>query len=197
MTPLKARMDIIRYANCWEDPRLLVEGLGPLESRRILSICSAGDNALSLLARGAREVVAFDVNPAQLACLGLRIAALRTLPYPELLEFLGVRESVDSCLAQTRARRAETWKTVRLAADPRTRAFWDGHQGELVLGAVHAGRFEDFFRTFRRRILPLVHGPRDTALLLEAKDRAARERFFQDTWNNLRWRLLFAVAFSR
>ncbi|MBK9578539.1 MAG: DUF3419 family protein [Fibrobacteres bacterium] len=197
MAKLKARMDIVRYANCWEDPSLLVEGLQPSRSEKLLSICSSGDNALTLLAAGAANVVAFDVNPAQLACLGLRLAALRELAYPNLLEFLGASSSIDSNTDEVKFRRLETWKSIRRFADPATREFWDEHPQDIARGALHAGRFEEFFRTFRKRVLPLVHGSRDIADLLEAKDRASRENFFGRTWNNRRWRFLFSLAFSR
>ena len=61
----------IRYANCWEDADVLCEALQPRKGMRILSIASAGDNSLALLAEGA-EVVAADLSIAQLACLELR-----------------------------------------------------------------------------------------------------------------------------
>lgn len=197
MAKLKARMDIVRYANCWEDPRLLVEGLEPKATDRILSICSSGDNALTLLAAGAKEVVAFDVNPAQLACLGLRLAALRELEYADLLEFMGAATSVDSDTTEVKSRRLETWQAIRRFADPETRRFWDDRPHDIAKGPMHAGRFEDFFRTFRRRILPLVHGSLEISELLEAKDREHREQFFRNSWNNRRWRFLFSLAFSR
>ncbi|MFI0459233.1 MAG: DUF3419 family protein, partial [Candidatus Thiodiazotropha endolucinida] len=72
-----ARADFsqIRYAQCWEDADILVEALGVDRGGVCLSISSAGDNALALLGAGAEQVVALDLNPAQLACLALRVAA--------------------------------------------------------------------------------------------------------------------------
>lgn len=197
MSRLKARMDIVRYANCWEDARILVEGLAPRGRRRILSICSSGDNALSLLASGAREVVAFDVNPAQLACLGLRLAALRRLDHASLLDFLGATSPVEAATEEIRSRRLQTWREIRTEADLETRRFWDARPDDLAKGALHAGRFEEFFRTFRRRILPLVHGRFEIGELQARKDLPQREIFFEKTWNNRRWRMLFSLAFSR
>ena len=49
----------------------------------MLSIASAGDNCLALLAEGA-EVVAADLSAAQLACLELRCAAFRRLDYDDV-----------------------------------------------------------------------------------------------------------------
>ena len=57
----RARFDYVRYANCWEDSRILNEALQPASDKRILSICSAGDNSLHLLASGA-EVVSLPIS---------------------------------------------------------------------------------------------------------------------------------------
>ena len=46
----RARFDIIRYANSWEDADLLVDALRPAPGKRMLSIASAGDNAFALVA---------------------------------------------------------------------------------------------------------------------------------------------------
>ena len=68
----------------------------------------------------------------------------------------------------------------------------------LGRGAAGAGKFENFFRLFRARILPLIHNKRTVdALLAGAPTRAERERFYEERWNNARWRLLFRVFFSR
>lgn len=197
MSHLQAGMDLVRYANCWEDPALLVEGLAPSPGDRILSIASAGDNALALLAAGAGEVVAFDVNPTQLACLDLRLAALARLDHPELLMFSGACRASEDCTAQERAARERIWDSIRLDLPPLSRGFWEAHRDQIGTGFVHAGRFERFFGNFRRRFLPLVHSQATISRLLAPKDRAEREQFYDRRWNNLRFRLLFRVAFSK
>ena len=60
----RAKFDFVRYANCWEDPLLLLGAMPP--RARCLSIASAGDNSFSLLCGGAASVTAFDLNRAQL-----------------------------------------------------------------------------------------------------------------------------------
>jgi len=74
----RARFDLVRYANVWEDAWILREALRPAPGRRMLSIASAGDNAFALLAAGA-EVVAADLSPAQIALVDLKRAAIRRL----------------------------------------------------------------------------------------------------------------------
>jgi Protein of unknown function (DUF3419) len=90
----RARFDLVRYANVWEDAETMRAALAPAPGKRMLSIASAGDNAFVLLAAGA-EVVAADLSPAQLALVELKRAAIRRLGYEETLAFLGVRQGED------------------------------------------------------------------------------------------------------
>ncbi|MFO1448416.1 MAG: DUF3419 family protein [Opitutaceae bacterium] len=65
----------IRYAQVWEDADILLAALEIQPTDTVVSIASAKDNALALLGAGAARVIALDLNPAQLACLELRVAA--------------------------------------------------------------------------------------------------------------------------
>src|SRR5215213_2929145 len=85
----KADFTGVRYAQVWEDADVLVDALDIQPDDVVLSIASAGDNALALLGRGPARVVALDLSPAQLACLELRVAAYRELDHSELLELIG------------------------------------------------------------------------------------------------------------
>jgi S-adenosylmethionine-diacylglycerol 3-amino-3-carboxypropyl transferase len=183
----RTTFDFVRYANCWEDADILVDALQPRPGTRVLSIASAGDNSLALLAEGA-DVVAVDLSTAQLACLELRCAAFRQLDYDELLAFLGVRDTDD---------RLATYAALKSDLSPTSRAFWAAHPQHVAGGIVHAGKFEEYFHMFRTRVLPLIHSQKTIARLLEPKDAAARETFWNNSWNNWRWRLLFRIFFSR
>ncbi len=184
----RADFSQVRYAQCWEDADVLLAAAQPLRDSRCLSIASAGDNSLALLAAEPREVVALDLNPAQLACLALRVAAYRSLDHAELLEFVGSRPCVD---------RAALYRRCRPALAPDERDFWDARGAEISRGIGSIGRFEHYFELFRRRVLPLVHHADTIAALCHSRPRAQRERFYHGTWNNLRWRILFRLFFSR
>lgn len=183
----RVSLDFIRYGNCWEDADILCEALRPGPGKRVLSICSAGDNALALLAEGA-HVVAADLNATQLACLELRCAAFRTLDHARVLSFLGVTEDKE---------RLRTYDQLSRLLTPASRQFWDTQPQLVSNGIIQAGKLESYFRMFRQRVLPLIHSCRTVAELLRAKSREDRLRFWNRRWNNYRWRLLFRVFFSR
>ncbi|MBV9127327.1 MAG: DUF3419 family protein [Verrucomicrobia bacterium] len=182
----------IRYAQVWEDADILLEALDVQPGHVCVSIASAGDNALALLARGPARVVALDLNPAQLACVELRVAAFRTLEHGELLGLIGSQQA-------SAARRLEWYRRCRAALGETARNFWDARAGAIAQGIGAVGKFENYFRLFRERVLPLVHSrARVDALLAGGRDdRAAREKFYESEWNTWRWRLLFKLFFSR
>ncbi len=187
-----ARMTLgrVSHGRVRENADLLLNALEVRPGDRCLSIASAGDNALALLLADPAEVTAVDLNPAQIACLALRVAAYRALDHEAFLEFYGVRPS---------RRRAALYARCRpLISDSAVTAFWDERNSALhAHGFSGIGRLERCFRLFRGLLRNLMHGRDRVAGLLEAKDRAERDRFFRKKWNSWRWRLLFRAFFCR
>lgn len=185
----KADFSTIRYAQVWEDADVLLAGLDVQPGETVLSIASAGDNALALLTQAPARVIALDLNPAQLYCLELRVAAYRTLEHHELLALMGSRPCSD---------RAPLYGRCRPLLGDAARAFWDSRIGEINrygLGGV--GRFERYFRLFRRWVLPLAHRRSTVAQLLQPQAPDQRRQFFTATWQNWRWQLLMRLFFSQ
>jgi S-adenosylmethionine-diacylglycerol 3-amino-3-carboxypropyl transferase len=178
----------IRYAQCWEDADVLLAALEPGPGKRCLSIASAGDNTLALLSRDPESVLALDLSAAQLACLELRVAAYRTLQHRELLALIGSIES-DNRLRLYQACRKH------LSAD--VVAFWDARPDLISAGIGSVGKFEHYFKMFRDRVLPLVHSRALVQELLLPKSAPERRSFYDNRWNNLRWRFMFRIFFSR
>ena len=56
------KQPVIRYSQVWEDYALLEEGLDIQPDDHVLSIASAGCNALALLLKGPASVTALDLN---------------------------------------------------------------------------------------------------------------------------------------
>ena len=132
----KASFDRIRYAQCWEDADVLLKGLNVQEGDICAGIGSAGDNCLSLLTKNPKRVIAVDMNPAQLACIELRVAAFKGLQHQELLELLGSRPS---------GRRRELYNQCRPHLSEENRRFWDANQQAIENGIGSAGKFEHYF----------------------------------------------------
>jgi S-adenosylmethionine-diacylglycerol 3-amino-3-carboxypropyl transferase len=184
----RARFDLIRYANCWEDADILLQAMEIKPEGSYLSVSSAGDNTLSLLSGNPAQVIAADLSSAQLACLDLRKAAFLNLDYEEVLQFLGLREAAD---------RTKVYRLLSGSLSAPSRAFWDEHPEFIKQGIIHVGKLESYFRMFRKWILPLVHGAVDIGELMRPKEIAERQEFYQRRWDTVPWRLIFRLFFSK
>lgn len=186
----KASFAGIRYAQLWEDADVLTGALGARPGATLVSICSAGDNALAMLTLDPARLVVVDLSPAQIACLTIRIAAYRRLGHAAFLELMGSRPS---------ERRGELFDSLLQDIPANDWHFWKNLRNDVIahgLGGV--GKFERYFRLMRRYLLPLVHGRATIeAIFQPGKSKAEREAFLDRRWNSWRWRLLLRLFFSR
>lgn len=185
----KAAFDHIRYAQLWEDADVLTQALGDCAGGTLVSICSAGDNALAMLTLDPRKVVVVDLSSAQIACLQLRIGAYRNLNHTEFLELMGAGPS---------DRRIQLLSKASADLDPETRALWDNLANDVArYGAGGVGKFERYFRIFRTRLLPFVHSQKTVDDIFISRRKTQRQEFLDTRFNTWRWRLLLNLFFSR
>ena len=141
-----------------------------------------------MVSRGPRRVVAVDLNPAQLACLELRVAAYRVLDYDEFLGVVGARPS---------DRRAEYYQRCRPLLSAPVQAFWDAQPASIEQGFANIGKFERYLRLFGTRLLPLLQPKSVRQGLLVPRTEPERKLYYDSVWDNWRWRLVFHLFFSR
>ncbi len=186
----RARFDIIRYAQCWEDADILIEGLGDVSDQVVLSIASAGDNSFSLLSKNPKRVYAIDLSPAQIACCELRKAMYRALSWDEHLLFGGVIEGDMDRIGLFHSR----LKSMLPAA---ARDYWAANMPVIKRGFMTVGKFERYFSLFRNFVLPLVHTKREIDALIQPKTKGERIAYYENVWENARYKFLFKLFFSR
>ena len=189
MTQLKkVDFSLIRYANCWEDVEVLLEGLNAESGGRHLSIASAGDNSFSLLMTDPDLVVAVDVNEVQLHLVELKKAAIRRFNRATFLEFAGFRGSKI---------RLNLFEILKNDLPENTRIYWENHRNIIQNGIIYAGKLEKYFGFFHRCILPLVHSKKTILEFLSPKSDEEQAEFYSRKWNTPRWRFLFKLFFNR
>lgn len=184
----RASFNNIRYANCWEDADILLNAIDPKKEGNYLSIASGGDNSFALLAKDPACVLAIDLNPSQLACVELKKEAILKFPYETVLQFIGVRSMQE---------RKSLYFQLRESLSSEATQFWDKHLDLIEKGIIHAGKFENYFKLFRTFCLPLIHSQKRIEELLQSKDQTARAVFYEQKWNNMRWKFLFKLFFSK
>ena len=159
--------------------------LGPND--RVLSVASAGDMPLSLLALGARSVDAVDIDEAQLDLTRLKLAAVRSLPREDAIAFLGFMP------AQAAQRLA--WLQRLLPALPhRSRRFWLANKAAVEVGAIWLGRYEQYVQRLVRLLMPLIGRSRFDQLFA-CTTVAEQAEVFSRSFDRRRFHLLFRVAF--
>ena len=185
----RARFDIIRYSQVWEDADLLIKALSIKENDTVLSIASAGDNTFALLAQNPKKVYGVDLSFAQIACCELRVAMYRELSHHEHLLFGGVTAGDMDRIAVFE----------KLHLPTQVREYWEENENLALIekGFMASGRFEHYFTLFREKVLPFAHSRRRIKELVAQKSFEERQEFYKKKWNNRRWRLIFKMFFSR
>lgn len=184
----KVSFDFIRYANCWEDPFILIEALEGIAHKQILSVGSAGDNSFSLLTLNPEKVVCVDVSLPQLYLIELKKLAITHFERTKTISFLGFIACEN---------RWEIYLELKDKLSPEAQLFYENHRIELEKGIIHQGKFEKYFQYFATKILPWIHSKKTIDELFKLKTQEEQTLFYKNKWNTWRWRLLFKIFFSK
>lgn len=172
----------------WEDGLSDETAIGPMAGKRLFCISSGGCNAIGFLRFAPDRIDSLDINPAQTWLIELKQAAFRRLDHPAMLAFLGLRPHPD---------RVKTYRnelTRDLSAEARN--FWDANQALIEKGILFQGRFERFIR-LAALFIRLLQGPAKTRRAFELEGPEEQARFFDEHWNNRRWRFLMDTLFNK
>lgn len=191
-----ASFEYMRYAQLWEDSDVLHRALarrpGGHAGHDVVSITAAGDNALGMLLLNPRSVISTDISHIQQHALRLRIAAIAHMNQPEFLKLMGF-----DGLTNKKERQKLFDRAMRHCEDSATTDYWEQQRHNVIKhGLAGVGKFENFFRIFRQYILPLAHSKYECMDLMQQRDTPDRARFYDQKWNNWRWKLLVKTFFS-
>jgi S-adenosylmethionine-diacylglycerol 3-amino-3-carboxypropyl transferase len=178
----------IHYAQCWEDPEILMQALNITARDDVLSIASGGDNSFALLLNHPKSLTAIDKNPAQLFLVELKMRAIQEFDFDDFIGFIGVRPC---------QKRRHLYAFLRARLGEEARGYWDMREEEIEKGVIHSGRFERYFSIFRRMVLPLIHSRKTVREFLSAASLQEQQVFYDKVWSNWRWRCFFRVFFGK
>ena len=184
------------FAQVREDPACEIEALvrgrhGREAPPRIVCVSSGGCTALSLLASGAGEVVAVDLNASQNHVVELKAAALARLGSgAAATAFLGGWPAA-------RAERADAYALLRPALGASARAYWDARARQVASGVITTGVSERFIRVVVAAVRAFIHPRSRIERLLACETLEAQRALYEREWDNRRWRALFSVLLNR
>ena len=178
------------FAQVREDPRVEMQALAPALRGSIVIVSSAGCTALSLLAAGAREVVAVDVSRAQNHLVELKCAAIRALDASVAVGFLGGQP-------MPALRRRRLYSVLVPMLTDEARRYWEGEQRAIENGVLRAGRSERFIALVGAVAARAVVRGDGVSALLGAESLDVQREIFAQCWAGWRWRALFALLLNR
>ena len=184
----KQGLPTLRFGQCWQDADVLLQAIDIRPEQICLSIASAGDNTLAILARGPQRVIAVDMNPAQIYMLELKVAAYRELNHTEFLILVGSRSG---------SIRESLYRRCRQQLSPDAQAFWDANSAAIAGGLGGAGTFERHLSHFRSNLLRFVQKDAGIERLLRSGTPELRARYYTKEWDNWRWKTLCGNTFNR
>ena len=182
--------DRLYFAQVREDPRAEIAALEPSQDDSLVVVSSGGCTALSLIAAGAGQVMAVDVNRTQNHLVELKLAAVSALARDETLAFLGATDALSRD-------RLDTYVRLRGSVTAAARSYWDARLAVVDAGVLGAGVTEHFIRMLVRVMSVLVHPRSRLERMLASESIEAQRALFAREWNTRRWRLFFALLLNR
>lgn len=171
----------------WQDSAIVSAALRIQSDDDVLSVCGAGDNAFALAIDGARSITCVDPRVPQLALAELKLRSAEGMPVPGLHSVLGF---------DIGGNRVSLYHRVRERLSEGSRIYWGANEAVIREGIVHEGQLERQLRSFRQRVLPLIHRRRTIDGLLKLDDPAAQRTYFDRRWNSRRWRGMVKLFFG-
>jgi S-adenosylmethionine:diacylglycerol 3-amino-3-carboxypropyl transferase len=174
------------FGHTQEDERTEAAALD-LPGGNVLSITSAGEMPLNLLALGADEVVAVDIDPNQNHLARLKLATVLTLDRAESIRFLGYMP------AEAYMRRR--WLDAVLPQLPdATATFWSEHVDAVDDGPIWAGRFEHYLHLALTLTGPILSRP--FRRMAECDTLAEQHEVFEEALDRPAIHAIFRLVFS-
>ena len=190
-SPGQVALSDLLFGMSWEDPQSDRAAIRLASGQSLLTISSGGCNTLSFLLDDPGRIYAIDINASQSHLLKLKCAAIKRLDAGDLHEFLGVIPGVIPL-----TRRLDMFESICTDLDDGALAYWRARAGAVAAGVIHQGRFERFLARFRS-FLRMLQGRRRIERLFESDSLEAQQRYFDESWNTMRWRVLFRMAFNK
>lgn len=183
-------MSPIYFAQIREDSRIERRIAKERAIRRPVVVASGGCTALSLLTDDCEQVMAVDANPAQMAVVALRIAALMQLERDEHLKFIG---EIDASPAE----RLAWFAKVSPSLSPVVRAFWQANEQAIVSGFNGCGVTEAFYREVGNVLRNSWIGDKGWNALLSTDNLDEQVALADQLFPRQRWRALLCDILSK
>jgi len=186
-----ARDDRLFFAQVREDPLLELEAFADhLDDGTIAVVGSGGCIALSLVAAGARQVAAVDLNRTQNHIVELKAVVVARTGPEQALAFLGGT-------AAHAGWRLGGYPQYRGALGDSAGQYWDSHRHAIGRGVLTAGVSERLVGGIASVIRRAAHPRSRIERFLACGTLDEQRAFYDREWNSARYRVLIQLMANR
>ncbi len=175
------------FTHNWEDPAVDEEALQISEGDTVFSITSGGCNTLGFLRFNPANIYCVDINPAQTYLMELKQAIFRRLAQPDTLKMLGLHASGN---------RQQWYEQIEKDLSEAAQVFWRSHNSIIKKGIIMNGRYERFTQ-IAGLLMRLLQGPGKVKQLFACDTIEEQKTFYENRWDNKRWRWVFDTMFNK
>ncbi|MGE5106221.1 MAG: DUF3419 family protein [Sphingobacteriales bacterium] len=175
------------FTQNWEDPACDEKALHIQPGQTVFTITSGGCNSLGFLRFNPALVYCTDINPAQTWLMELKQTAFKNLDYPALLEFFGIRHHNN---------RQKIYLSLQKDLSNEAKLFWEKNKSIIDKGIIMNGRYERFVK-IAGTIMRLMQGNGKTKDFFELTSVREQQVFYDNRWDNGRWRWIFKTMFNK
>ena len=175
----------IIYSSCNEDSESERKALRLTTKDTVLCLTGSGARPLDLLIDNPKKIISIDLNATQNHFLYLKIAAYKSLTYPEFKSFIGLDSSFS---------RSELYKKVAYYLPLEVKTYWNQNYKMIQNGLLYSGRWE----LFLRRILRAAFFRRNKiTTLMECKTLETQKEYWTKNWNNFSWQFFLKIITNK
>lgn len=184
-------MNEIYFAQIREDSRIERDLCDKFAPKRIVTIGSGGCTAFSLLNDDVEQVVIMDYNPAQMALIELKKAAILCLNHTRFLQFIGEKDMEQRERVQVYEQQLKTILS-QTAID-----FWDQHLVLIKQGINYSGATEKFYQFVGNHLRKNVYSDEVWSELFQCSTIDEQKKFYKTYCTSESWQTAIRILLSK
>lgn len=184
----------ILYSTCDEDAVSELRALDIGLYDDVLSVTGSACRTLSLMAKNPRSITSVDYAAGQNYLLELKLAAMRSLEYDELLAFLGV--DLNPSLQFGPKDRWNIFTKLAPGLSHGAVRYFSYYRKETKSGILFRGRHEKFYIRYLSPFLHFLYGDALRKIFSSESIESQRKIYFNEIRGPL-WKLLITKGFTK
>jgi S-adenosylmethionine-diacylglycerol 3-amino-3-carboxypropyl transferase len=175
------------FTHNWEDPAIDEKALAIKKGDVVFTVTSGGCNTLCFLRLNPSEIYCVDINAAQNHLMELKKAAFEELDHSTMACFFGLKKI---------GIRNAIFRSLKKNLSSEAIDFWELNNRIIEKGIIMNGRYERFIKV-AGVFIRFLQGRKKVNELFKLQSVEEQKAFYDEKWDNKRWRWIFNIAFNK